>query len=116
MRLAKRGKRVTRIQPLAGGVANEVWSVRIDGRLAVARLGNRSDPDLAWETQLLRYLDQQGLIVPTPIPTTDGRLFGEGLVVMDYLEGEMPTTSDDWQLVAKTMRRVHQLTKDWPQR
>ncbi len=26
---------VTRIEPLAGGVANDVWSVRINGRLAV---------------------------------------------------------------------------------
>lgn len=113
------GKEVTRIHSLKdgeGGVVNDVWSVRIDGKLAVARLNKRSDADLTWETNLLQYLDQQGMVVPTPIPTTDGRLFVDGLVVMKSLEGEMPKTKDDWQLVAKTLRQVHQLTKDWPQR
>src|SRR4051812_47654251 len=114
--LGEWGKSVTRIRPLAGGVANDVWSVRIDGRLAVARLGNRSDADLAWETHLLHYLDQQGLIIPTPIPTKDGRLFVDGLVVMKYLEGAAPTTRNDWHLVAQTIGRVHKLTTDWPQR
>ncbi len=44
------GDGVARIEPLAGGVANDVWSVRVEGRLAVGRLGTRSDADLAWET------------------------------------------------------------------
>jgi Ser/Thr protein kinase RdoA (MazF antagonist) len=110
------GKNVTRLQPLMGGVANDVWSVRIDGKLTVARLGKRNDADLGWETKLLQYLNQQGLVVPIPIPTTDGRLFVDGLVVMKYLEGEMPKTKADWQLVAKTLSQIHQLTKDWPQR
>ena len=61
------GEDVGRIEPLAGGVANEVWSVRVRGRLAVGRLGARSDPDLAWETKLLQHLDREGLIVPVPI-------------------------------------------------
>jgi len=39
---------------LTGGVGvNEVWSVRVNGQLAVGRLGNRSDADLSWETELL---------------------------------------------------------------
>lgn len=114
--LSQWGKNVIRIKPLTGGVANDVWSVRIDRKLAIARLGNRSDADLAWETKLLQFLDQQGLVVPTPIPTTDGRLFVKGLVVMKYLEGEMPKTKNDWQLVAKTLKHLHQMTKDWPQR
>jgi aminoglycoside phosphotransferase (APT) family kinase protein len=119
--LSQWGKDVSRIHSLKGGVVsegkiNDVWSVRIDGKLAVARLGNRSDADLDWETKLLHYLDQQGLVVPTPIPTTDGRLFVDGLVVMKYLEGETPKTKSDFQLVAKTLKLLHQLTKDWPQR
>ena len=44
------GEDATRIEPLAGGVANDVWSVRVDGHVAVGRLGARSDADLAWET------------------------------------------------------------------
>ena len=84
------GDDVARIEPLTGGVANDVWSVRLDGRLAVGRLGARSDADLAWETELLRYLDRAGLTVPVPIPTTDGRWFVDGLVLMTYVEGGPP--------------------------
>lgn len=69
------GDDVARIEPLAGGVANDVWSVRVNEHLAVGRLGARSDADLAWETGLLQHLDREGLTVPVPIPTADGRLF-----------------------------------------
>src|SRR5215218_289582 len=98
------GDDVARMEPLAGGVANDVWSVRVDGRLAVGRLGARSDADLAWETGLLRYLDREGLTVPVPIPATDGRLFADGLVVMSYLEGGPPEKQGDWRRVAGTLR------------
>ncbi|MEU4625619.1 phosphotransferase [Actinoplanes sp. NPDC023801] len=110
------GEDSTRIEPLAGGVANDVWSVRVGGRLAVGRLGTRSDADLAWETELLQYLDRAGLAVPAPIPATDGRLFAGGLVVMTYLDGGPPETRDDWRRVAATLRLLHRLTQDWPQR
>ncbi len=49
------GADVDRPAPLTGGVANDIWSVLIGGRLAVARLGTRSDDDLARETELLQY-------------------------------------------------------------
>lgn len=68
------GDGVTRLEPLTGGGVNQVWSVRVNGQLAVARLGSRSDADLAWETGLLRHLDRQGLAVPVPLATTSGRL------------------------------------------
>lgn len=110
------GEHAVRIEPLAGGVANDVWSVRLDGRLAVGRLGARSDADLAWETQLLHHLDREGLAVPVPIPTMDGRLFADGLVVMTYLEGGPPETQADWRRVADTLRELHRLTRGWPQR
>jgi Ser/Thr protein kinase RdoA (MazF antagonist) len=80
--LGQWGEDIVRIEPLTGGVANDVWSVRVHGELAVARLGTRSDADLAWETELLRYLDRNGLDVPVPIPTTDGRLLAGGLIIM----------------------------------
>jgi Ser/Thr protein kinase RdoA (MazF antagonist) len=110
------GNDVARIEPLSGGVANQVWSVRVDGRLAVARLGNRSDADLAWETALLQHLDRSGLTVPVPIPTRSGRLFAHGLLVMTYLEGEAPRSEGDWRRVASTLRELHRLTEGWPQR
>jgi Ser/Thr protein kinase RdoA (MazF antagonist) len=111
------GADVARIEPLTGGVGvNEVWTIRVNGRLAVGRLGRRSDADLAWETELLRYLDREGLTVPTPIPTTAGRYFADGLVVMTYVEGGRPETESDWRRVADMLRHLHRLTRGWPQR
>ncbi|MBE0580521.1 phosphotransferase [Devosia sp.] len=104
------------IEPLTGGVANDVRSLRINGKLAVGRLGSRSDADLAWETGLLLHLDRHGLTVPVPIPTMDGRLFVNGLVVMEYVEGGSPETEADWRRVADTLRALHRLTQGWPQR
>jgi Ser/Thr protein kinase RdoA (MazF antagonist) len=114
--LAQWGDDVARLEPLSGGVANDVWRVRVNGQLAVGRLGARSDADLAWETELLRHLDSAGLTVPLPIPTADGRLFAEGLMVMTFVEGGPPETRDDWSRVAGMLRRLHGLTTDWPQR
>ena len=65
------GDDVDRVEPLTGGGVNEVWSVRVNGQLAVARLGRRSDADLGWETELLRHLNREGMTVPVPIPTRD---------------------------------------------
>ena len=110
------GDDVARIEPLAGGVANDVWSVRVNGHLAVGRLGARSDADLAWETDLLRYLHSEGLTVPVPIAATNGRLFADGLVVMTYVEGGPPETEADWRRVAEMLRQLHRLTRGWPQR
>jgi len=44
------GSDAVRVEPLTGGIANQVWSVRVNGQPAVGRLGTRSDADLAWET------------------------------------------------------------------
>ena len=76
----------------------------------------RSDADLAWETDLLRHLDHEGMPVPVPIPTTDGRHFADGLVVMTYVEGGSPETEADWRRVADTLRQLHRFTHGWPQR
>src|SRR5215212_3143893 len=114
--LAQWGDDVARIEPLAGGVANDVWIVRVNGHRAVGRLGVRSDADLAWETALLARLARAGLTVPVPIPTTAGRLFADGVVVMTYVEGGPPATAADWRRVADTLRQLHRLTPGWPQR
>ncbi|MBB3560036.1 Ser/Thr protein kinase RdoA (MazF antagonist) [Rhizobium sp. BK512] len=114
--LGQWGEDAVRIEPLTGGVANDVWRVRIRGQVAVGRLGSRSDVDLAWETALLQHLDREGMAVPVPIPTSDGRLFADGLVVMKYMEGGPPETHSDWRRVADTLRELHRLTQGWPQR
>ena len=58
------GEDVARVAPFAGGVANQVWSVRVNGHLAVGRLGVRSEADLAWETELLS--NDPGLLEQLP--------------------------------------------------
>ena len=110
------GDDVVRIEPLAGRVANDVWIVRVNGHLAVGRLGVRSDSVLAWETELLKHLDREGLTVPVTIPTIGGRLFADGVVLMTYVEGGPPETEADWRRVADTLRQLHRLTPGWPQR
>lgn len=110
------GTDAIRIEPLAGGAANDVWSVSIGGRKAVARLGGRSDADLQWEADLLHHLGRNGLTVPVPIPTLDGRSFVCGLTVMPFLDGATPETRTDWNRVADTLRQLHDLTRGWPQR
>lgn len=114
------GDDVARIEPLTVVGVNEVWSVSVNGQLAVGRLGRRSDQrsdaDLAWEMELLRYLDREGMTVPLPIPTADGRDFVDGLVVMTYVEGRSPETQDEWRRVADTLRQLHRLTRGWLQR
>ena len=106
-----------RIEELGGGAGvNSVWGVRVGGRRAVARLGRRSDADLAWETGLLRHLDRHGMTVPVPLPTRDGRWFAGGLVVMAYVVGGPPSTPADWRRVASSLRQLHSLTQGWPQR
>lgn len=110
------GNGTRRIAPLSGGVANDVWSIDLGGRKVVGRLGRRSDADLAWEAGLLQHLDRQGLAVPVPIPTMDGRLFVEGLMLMSYVEGVPPETDADWRRVAEFLRQLHAATRGWPQR
>ncbi|TCL62705.1 phosphotransferase family enzyme [Rhizobium sp. BK251] len=114
--LGQWGQDAVRIKQLKGGSSNDVWSVRINGHIAVGRLGSRADDDLAWEAELLQHLDREGMIVPVPLPTTDGRLFVDGLMVMEYMEGEPPKAESDWRRVANTLRDLHRLTRDWPQR
>jgi Ser/Thr protein kinase RdoA (MazF antagonist) len=110
------GEDAIRLHQFTGGSSGNVWSVRVRGRLAVARLSTRDEADLAWESALRQHLDREGLTVPGPTPTSDGRLFADGLMVMTYIEGGPPKMQDDWSRVADTLRRLHQLTEGWPQR
>ena len=105
-----------RVEKLTGGVANDVWRVRVGGEIAVGRLGRRSDADLAWEAALLQHLDRNGMTVPVPIPAMDGRLFADGLTVMKFMPGGPPQDAADWRRVAETCRELHRLTQGWPQR
>lgn len=101
---------------LGGGHRGAVWSVRIDGARYAARVSDRSQPALAWELALLMALDRAGLWVPTPLPAPDGRLQVNEVVMLTWLDGEAPRTAHDWRLVGWTLRRIHALTRNRPQR
>jgi len=106
----------TLVEQLSGGVRNDVRLIELNGRQAVARLGQRDDEDLRWETRLLSHLAGSGLGVPDVVATLDGRPFVEGLMVMQFVPGRPPGTPAEWQRVSSYLRRLHQLTLGWEQR
>ncbi len=93
-----------------------MWAVHIGGCRYAARLSKRSAPALEWEIELLTFLRGAGMLVPGVLPTLDGRRQAEGLVVYGWLEGDPPSCERDWMLVVKDLRRLHKLTRQWPQR
>lgn len=101
--------------PLGGGHRNTVAEVRLGGQCLVARRSRRGPGSLDWELALLDHLARNGLRVPVPVPALDGRRHVDGVVVLTFLDGTPPGPGDG-PAVAATLRRVHQLTADWPQR
>jgi len=104
------------IERLSGGVRNDVRLVKLGDRRLVARLGDRSDEDLAWETELAGSLAASGLPVPELVPAIDGRPFVDGFVVMEIVKGRQPESHEDWRMVADYLERLHELTRGWRQR
>ena len=98
------------------GFRNRVWSIRLRGERYVARQSSRSAGVLEWELDLLETLKRHGFNVPVPVPTATGERHIDGLVVFTFLEGKQPEGRRDWQLVSDELRRLHELTRAWPQR
>ena len=101
---------------LGGGYRNHVREVRLDGRRFAGRLSLRPAPAIAWELDLLDHLRRVGLRVPLPLPAADGRRLVDGLVLFQWLDGDPPGKDADWRAVAVALRRLHRLTRRWPQR
>ncbi len=101
---------------LGGGNRGEVWEVRVGSARYAARLSGRSREALEWEFRLLDRLRSAGMLVPDLLPTADGRRHAEGLVLYGWLEGDPPERGRDWRLVVQELRRLHRLTRGWPQR
>lgn len=106
---------VRRVRSLGGGNRNEVVEVELAGRRLVARRSRRPAASLAWEIRLLEYLARSGVRVPAVVPAPDGRRHVAGVLLMTWLDGR-PPAAGDWPAVAATLRRVHELTRGWPQR
>jgi Ser/Thr protein kinase RdoA (MazF antagonist) len=100
---------------LGGGNRNEVLEIRRGDERLVARRSPRSPASLDWEVRLLDHLARSGIRAPAVVPALDGRRHVDGVVVLTWLDGR-PPRDGDWPAVADTLRRVHELTRDWPQR
>lgn len=103
------------VGPLGGGNRNTVLELRHHGQRLVARRSQRTPASLDWELALLDHLAGHGLRVPAPVPALDGRRHVDGVVVLTWLDGEPPGPGD-WPAVTVFLRRLHELTADWPQR
>lgn len=103
------------IGPLGGGHRNRVLELRRGRERLVARWSRRSPASLDWEIGLLDRLARHGLRVPAAVPALDGRRHVDGVIVQTWLDG-MPPGPADWPAVAATVRRLHELTAQWPQR
>lgn len=110
------GRPVQLIERLSGANRNETWAVRLGGRRYAARAGKRPVAALEWEIRLLDHLRAAGMLVPTALPTPDGRRHVRGVVMFTWLEGHPPAGEGDWWQVAAELRRLHNLTSTWPQR
>jgi Ser/Thr protein kinase RdoA (MazF antagonist) len=104
------------LEPLKGGVRNHVFRARRGREDLVVRTSKRPDPSLAWELDLLDHLQGAGIPVPITIPTDDGRLVADGVLVQRFLPGGPPVSTTDWQRVIAVLRVIHDVTAGWPQR
>lgn len=103
-------------EAIGEGYRNTVLGATLRGERVVVRRTRRSKDALAWEFDLLSGLAATGFIVPRPIPSTDERLFHEEVCVLSWLDGDPPSTDDEWRAVASTLQRLHAMTVSWPQR
>jgi Ser/Thr protein kinase RdoA (MazF antagonist) len=103
------------VGPLGGGNRNTVLELRLRGQRRIARASRRDAASLDWEVGLLDHLAGHGMHVPVAVPALDGRRHVDGVVVQTWLDG-VPPRAADWPSVAATLRRLHDLTRGWPQR
>jgi Ser/Thr protein kinase RdoA (MazF antagonist) len=66
------GSRIRIGDRLDGGNRNEVWKVTIGGTSYAARLSARAPAALTWELNLLRFLRERGVRVPSIRAAEDG--------------------------------------------
>ena len=57
-----------------------------------------------------------GFHVAEPVPTIDGALTCERIIVQRWVGGHKPSSPQDWALVADELRRLHDLARDVGQR
>ena len=74
---------------------NDVYLIRSGGKTFASRVwraGFRSEADVDYETQFLKFLDEAGVPVPAPLPTCDGALY----IPLDAPEGRRHLSLFQW--------------------
>jgi Ser/Thr protein kinase RdoA (MazF antagonist) len=100
---------------LSGGNRNTVLELRLGQQRLVGRMSRRPAASLDWEIDLLDHLARHGMRVPAVVPALDGRRHIDGVVLQSWLDG-VPPGPRDWPAVAVALRRLHEVTRGWPQR
>lgn len=101
---------------LSGGNRSDVWAAEVDGRRSTLRRSRRSPEAIDWELDLVQFLGSNGIEVPAVIPAASGGRRWDTFFVLSWIDGRPPATDGDWRDVARTLERVHALTRAWRQR
>ena len=103
---AAAGRPVSDIAPLGGGCVSAVYAVTLDdGRQLVAKVDEERTGLLATEAFMLRYLAER-----TPLPVPAVRSVADGLLLMDYVEGDSRFDEAAERHAAELLAALHDLT------
>lgn len=116
MRVPEGWRGVELVRRLAGGARSEVFLARRGERYVVVRRSRRCAAALRWEIELVEHLHANGVSVPVPLASDDGRQQVGGVVVSPFVEGRPPHDLRDWRRVAAVLGEVHELTRGRAQR
>jgi Ser/Thr protein kinase RdoA (MazF antagonist) len=104
------------VAPISGGARSDPHLARRGGERFVVRRSTRPQQALRWELDVADHLEEAGLLVPSTVPTDDGRRHHHGVLVQRLLPGRPPRTDEDWRCVRTTIDRLHRVTEGWGQR
>lgn len=93
-----------------------VWQGMIGAERVAVRQSRRNSASLQWELDLIGDLGANDFVVPAVVPTDDGQMHVEGLVVQRWIDGREPATESDWRLVGAELQRLHVVAQSRNQR
>ncbi len=103
------------VRPLPGGARQDVWLVRAETGLFVAKSTRRSEDAIQWAVAIQTLLITAGHAIPAFIPA-DGKVFtNNGLTLEPYVDGRGGKDADKAGLTA-VLSDLHRLTYGHAQR
>jgi Ser/Thr protein kinase RdoA (MazF antagonist) len=103
------------IRELHGGNRNVALLVGRNDEVFVAKSTFRQEQEIAWISSIQTIAESAGIIVPSFLPTSDGKLLVNGVTVEKYIAGE-PASDDDRAQLKDPLKRFHQHTRNIKQR